>query len=235
MLTEHIKKITELTDAEIDTMWHLMNSYYNNITRETFLSDLHDKEGTLLITSEDSTIRGFSTYKLIHSSHEGEKITVLFSGDTIVDHNYWGRRAGFRVFGTLLKTILEDYNTKKYWLLISKGYRTYLLLPLFFKNYYPNYRDNLPIPEKKLLTSITKLTFPGYSFEDRGVIKLNPQADYLKETFSTIPENRTENKNVRYFLEKNPLYTEGQELVCLAEITANNFTRVFTSFIFKEK
>lgn len=231
MLIEKIKRISELRDGEIDTMFRLMHTYYHNISKEKFIIDLKEKDGTLLVYSPDNTLQGFSTYMIINTVYNNDKITILFSGDTIVNRDYWGKIAQFRVFGKLLMSIIREYENKKYWLLISKGYRTYLILAMFFKKYYPNYIDMIPEYEMGLLKHLMDLKFPSYSFEEAGVIKLNTRADYLKEQYSCIPQNRINNPDVRFFLEKNPGYTSGEELVCLAEINTDNFCKYLSKFI----
>ncbi|MEQ1748451.1 MAG: hypothetical protein ABL974_03455 [Prosthecobacter sp.] len=44
----------------------------------------------------------------------------------------------------------------------------------------------------------------------------------LKAALAEVPEARQDDPHVRYFLERNPAYAEGDELVCLAEVSLAN-------------
>jgi hypothetical protein len=47
----------------------------------------------------------------------------------------------------------------------------------------------------------------------------------LKPELAVIPERRRANPHVRFFLQKNPGFAAGHELVCLAEISPQNLKR----------
>jgi hypothetical protein len=77
---------------------------------------------------------------------DGRDMRILFSGDTIIMKEYWGSMALSLLFGELMIRLLKEYEDKEiYWMLISKGLRTYKYLPSFFLEYYPC--SDKPTPE----------------------------------------------------------------------------------------
>ena len=50
--------------------------------------------------------------------------------------------------------------------------------------------------------------------------------DFLRENVVVLSEKHLKNKNIQFFLEKNPNYQKGDELVCLAEISFDNLTNL---------
>src|SRR5690606_28715607 len=56
-----------------------------------------------------------------------------------------------------------------------------------------------------------------------GIVRLrHPQR--LREALADIPEGRRKDAHVRYFLERNPGWSSGDELVCLADLSDANLT-----------
>ena len=112
--------------------------------------------------NEAATIRGFSTIKQVELDDDGRPAIGVFSGDTILHHEYWGDRSlkdGFVRY--MLKLKLSNPLRRVYWLLISKGYKTYLLMAKNFVEYYPRHdRPNDPKLER-LVRAYCDQLFPG--------------------------------------------------------------------------
>src|SRR5205823_11279599 len=68
------------------------------------------------------------------------RATVVFSGDTVIDRNYWGQKQLQLAFARLVVTLkLRAPWRPLYWFLVSKGYRTYLLLANSFPRAIPRF------------------------------------------------------------------------------------------------
>jgi hypothetical protein len=160
----------------------------------------------------------------MHTHYCGEEIAALFSGDTIIDKEFWGSPVLFRAFGKLLYRLMDENTGKKtYWFLITKGFRTYLLLPLFFKTYYPRYDAETPPYEKGLIEHLAGEKYDGFFDRKRGII--NADSYYLTRELAEIPEGKRKNRNVKFFLERNPGYVRGDELACVCEISHSSFRK----------
>lgn len=136
-----LKKIS-ITD--IQQMYGVFQRYYDNTDLDTFLKDISRKSGAILVRSkEDDRVVGFSTIVSMDMTVGERRGKGIFSGDTIIERDYWGSRALQTCFARLmLWEKLRSPHKPVFWLLISKGYKTYLLLANNFKRYYPN-PDNL--------------------------------------------------------------------------------------------
>jgi hypothetical protein len=224
MLRGTLQDIPSLTGEDRDTMYRIMVRHYANVSRTAFDKDLSEKDGVLALFDEEDRIQGFSTYLFIRSTYRGDPITSLFSGDTIIDKQYWGTQALFSTFGRLLYKLMEDNPGRKtYWFLITKGFRTYLMLPLFFKTFYPRCDVETPDYEKGLIEHLANKKYNGQFQRERGIIAADSY--YLMGEYAEVPEQKRRNRNVRFFLERNPGYVHGEELACVCEIGTDSFRK----------
>ena len=144
-LQYEIRTVTALSEQDRVRMFRLMCTYYENVKRAKFEADLAEKDGVLLLFDGEGVISGFSTFLLIESRFGGRNAFALYSGDTIVDKTFWGQMSLFQGFASVMIHFLEQGKTPLYWFLLTKGIRTYLLLPLYFRRFYPN-RRRRPLP-----------------------------------------------------------------------------------------
>lgn len=222
---------TAFTSSEKERLFSLMTAHYENVRQEKFLRDLAEKESVLVLYDDKQQIQGFTTFMVIKSAFRGEPVAALYSGDTIVARQFWGQLELFRVFGGLFSHLLHERREPLYWLLLSKGIKTYLLLPLFFYSFFPQYACATPAYEQGLIDQFASEKFGLSYLQDQGIVRIVPRADRLKGELVEIPENKRLRLHVRFFLERNPGYVDGDELVCLTRITMPNFTRTALRFV----
>lgn len=230
-LTGEIRTVAALTPLLQERMFTLMAAYYDNLNHAKFLRDLAEKEAVLLLFDAAGEIQGFTTYVVLPTQFQEQTVQALYSGDTIVAHEYWGQLELFRVFGGLFTSLLREHRKPLYWFLLTKGIRTYGLLPLLFTTFYPNYAAPTPAYEQELLDMLATQKFGDCYRPERGIVQFSPQADYLKQELSAIPAHKRQNPHVRFFLERNPGYIQGDELACLTRISLPNFTRAAQRFL----
>ncbi len=212
-------KITELNPDQIRDMFHVFRRYYDNVNQKQFAIDLKNKDSVfLLLDSKEQKIRGFSTIvDLEVNGHRG-----VFSGDTIIEKEYWGQ-------GTLGVAFLKYLFIKKlknpfrplYWFLISKGFKTYLLMANNFSNHYPRFEKSVDKKNQEIMNAFAKELYPEDFIQDKGIISFkDKEKDSLKKCIAPITEQmKAENHRIRFFAEKNANWSQGDELCCLAEMT----------------
>lgn len=222
---------TAFSPGQKERLFSLMTAHYENIRKEKFLRDLSEKERVLVLYDDEQQIQGFTTFMIIKSTFRGKSVAALYSGDTIVARQFWGQLELFRVFGGLFSQLLHEQQEPLYWFLLSKGIKTYLLLPLFFHSFFPQYASPTPVYEQDLLDQLASQKFGTCYVQNRGIVRFSPRADRLKDELAEIPENNRLKPHVRFFLERNPGYVNGDELVCLARIAMPNFTRPALRFV----
>jgi len=221
-LNRKITNVQVLTEAQKDQMFLLMEAYYGNSKRNDFDRDLKEKNWVLLLTEEDSgNIAGFSTQMLIPFQQNGQEVLVLFSGDTIISKEHWGSMALSLCFGELMLKLLDEYpDSLLYWMLISKGLRTYKYLPTFFIDYYPCYDKETPKFILELMRYLGEMKYPGAYDESRGIIEAKSDGQFLKQEFQ--PEANPKKPHEVFFYKANPGYNKGDELFCLAQLSMDN-------------
>jgi hypothetical protein len=152
-------------------------------------------------------------------------VRALFSGDTIIDRRHWGDSALARVWGRLALALLDEHPAEElYWFLISKGYKTYRFLPVFFQEFYP--RPEVPTPGRvaEVLDALARCKFPREYDPGRGIVRAGPGKEYLRDEVAPVTPGRLADPHVRFFVERNPGHLWGDELCCLAPLTRANFT-----------
>jgi len=222
-LHSRIVSVEQVTERERAAMFAIFTRHYDCVRFEKFISDLREKDCVLMLHNETGTICGFSTQKLLRVTVEGRPIRAVFSGDTIVDHAYWGEQELGRCWCRYVSAAYaEEADVPLYWFLISKGYRTYLYLPLFFERFYPNCHSPTPSLEQLVLDALAGATFPADYDPERGVVAFAQSQGQLKPHLAEIPARRLRDPHVQFFLARNPGYHKGDELACLAEISPCN-------------
>jgi hypothetical protein len=211
--------INKLTDADIDVMYKLFEKYYENTDKVKFISDLKDKTSVILLKCKNKkNIIGFSTIKELEIYVGGKKIRSIFSGDTIIDSGYRGQ-ASFAIefFKNIITHKLKSPFTPHYWFLISKGYKTYLILTKNYCHYYPRFDQETPKDEEKVLDALGESLFGSDYNPDTKILKHSGKTDSLKSAVAPIDAKSLQNPNIHFFASRNPGWASGDELCCIGK------------------
>lgn len=217
--------VTKLHPSDRTAMYALLASHFQGITWDSFQADIERKNWVLLLKDETThTLKGFSTLMLCQTSFCGEKISVIYSGDTIVDPSAWSSTALPRTWIAAVNLLRQQYpENKLYWLLICSGFRTYRFLPIFWKEFYPRYNKDTPLPIENLMASLAQEYYGDFYDQKSGIVRFkSPQI--LRDGLIEIPKGRETNPHIQFFTSKTPGYRCGDELVCLTEICSENLT-----------
>jgi hypothetical protein len=224
--TGQLVRTTDLTPVQRDEMFTLMQSYYEGVERSAFDADLAEKEWVIQIMDvETNRLKGFSTQMLLEMKVSGRDVRALFSGDTIVDSDARGERSLFQVSGWFVRSLISAYpDADLYWFLISKGYKTYRFLPLFFHEFYPRY--DAPTPDRfvAVIDALAASKFPGNYDHSHGIVRSCADSCRLKPGMADVTADRLKDPHIRFFAERNPRHALGDELCCIAPLTLANFT-----------
>lgn len=218
-LKSRVVKISTLSEQNKKNMFELMVKVYYGENWNKFLSDMSQKDYALVLYNENSSIAGFTTIEVF--KFEGK--IIIYSGDTVVEENSRGDLELMRAWWRFSYSIQEKHPYKQVlWLLISKGWRTYKFFPMFLKEIYPTYKYDTPKEIQDFINRLSLLKL-GDCYKNGLVIPHNP--DMLKSGKNDIPKKREDDEDVKFFLEKNPEFYKGNELVCLAELSVSNLTK----------
>lgn len=224
-LRGHVVPAADVTTHQREDMFLLLQDYYENVCRDVFEADLAEKQWVILLTDEARRVRGFSTQMVFDVTCRGRSVTALFSGDTIVDRRLWGRNPLSRIWGRFALDLIDRFpRGKLYWFLISKGYKTYRFLPVFFREFLPDYRREASLHEIELLIAFARKKFPDAFDEETGVIRAQAGQCRLAPGVADITAARRADPHVAFFESRNPGHWQGDELCCLAPLDRQNFT-----------
>jgi hypothetical protein len=215
-----------LAPEERDQMFALMDRYYDGAGRAAFDADLAEKEWVIqVLDPQTQGLCGFSTQMLLRADVDPRPVWALFSGDTIVARDRWGDTALSHVWGRLALSLIDRLGgAELYWFLISKGYKTYRYLPLFFREFYPRHDAPTPARLQAVLDALARTKYPAAYDPGRGVILAGAGKDRLRPGVADVTAERLRDPHVRFFHARNPGHVRGDELCCLAPLTRENFT-----------
>jgi hypothetical protein len=219
-------RTADITPSQREQMFALMQSHYEGVERATFDADLDEKQWVIQIMDEETKqLKGFSTQMFLEVEVSGRTVHALFSGDTIVDSDARGERSLFQVSGWFVRSLMSTYpDAELYWFLISKGYKTYRFLPLFFHEFYPRYDAATPPRFAAIIDALAGSKFPATYDRALGIVKAGAYSCRLRPGMADITSERLRDPHVGFFAKRNPRHARGDELCCIAPLTAANFT-----------
>jgi len=214
---------SDLTAAQKDEMYLLLDRHFGGVSREQFTRDLNEKNLALLLRRE-ATLVGFTTQLAYSTRFEGEAVNVVYSGDTIVAPEAWGSTALPRAWVAGVEALRATLPPGKcYWLLLTSGFRTYRFLPVFWREFYPRYDHSTPAALQRLLDQLAHEKFGRQFDAASGVVRFE-QPQQLRTGLNEISAGREADPHISFFLSRNPRHAKGDELVCLTELCRDNLT-----------
>ncbi|OFZ48188.1 MAG: hypothetical protein A2504_17320 [Bdellovibrionales bacterium RIFOXYD12_FULL_39_22] len=216
-------KVSKLSDEQISEMFSLFHLYYDDISPDLFFNDLKEKSHVLMIYHERRVV-GFSTMLRKKFSTPNISITSLFTGDTVVRKDFWGSKALQRAFfWYILETKLIYFWRPMYWFLISKGYKTYLMMVTNFNESYPRRERQTPDDVKELQDRYYLDRYGCFYNKNLDIIDFKASKGSVKADFHDLSERMKINPDVLYFLQRNPRFADGVELACICKISFMDF------------
>lgn len=158
----------------------------------------------LLRDKKSKLIQGFST--ILKSEIEVEigakkiKSKAIFSGDTILEKPYWGNPALGKAFLRYLwlEKVKAPFDPL-YWFLISKGYKTYLLMANNFATHYPRFEQETPSDIQKIIIDFYKNRYGDEFLHDKFLIKMAENSCRLKENVAAITDQDRRHPRIAFF------------------------------------
>lgn len=219
--------VAALDAALVTEAFALFARSYDGADRARFERDLSEKQRIILLRDRASgALKGFSTV-LVQPMPAGHGGTVVFSGDTVIDREYWGQKQLQIAFTRILLGLkLQAPHHPLYWFLISKGYRTYMLLGNAFPRAVPRY-DRADVPElRAALDTLASGRF-GAAYDSRaGIVRFESEHERVRDGLAPITPRHLANPHVRFFVARNPGHERGDELACLAEVRLVDIARI---------
>jgi len=206
-------RVDSLSCATRTAMRQLFDLVY--VGDDSFEKDLSEKDWVLLLHDERQRLVGFSSLRRGRHLFRNEPVTVFFSGDTVV---HPASRNNFdlpRRWAQAVFSLVEQESNPCYWFLICSGFRTYRFLPIFYRQFYPRFDRPTPPEIAAFMDQLALGSFAELYDPQRGIVRLQTPCR------EPLPPRKLD-PHSRYFLERNPGWSEGHELVCLTELSLEN-------------
>ena len=224
--------VRDLDAATRDAAFALFRCAYEGTSRERFEHDLAEKQHIILLRDRESgALKGFSTVLVRAVESPRGAATVVFSGDTVIDREYWGQKQLQLAFARLLARLkLRTPTRPVYWFLISKGYRTYLLLANAFPRAVPRVGVDEDARLRAMLDTLARERFGAQYDAAAGVVRYETPHERVRDGIAPVTERALANRHVRFFVERNPDHGQGVELACLADVRLRDLARATARF-----
>lgn len=212
----------ELDAADTRRMYALYATYYAETSYERFAIDLMAKDYVIELM-DGADLCGFSTLAVLQFSADGANSRAIFSGDTIINHRYWGEQVLAAAFCRVAGAIkASDPATSLYWFLITKGHRTYRYLGAFSREYYPRSAQPTPPWADRCIDVLARGRFGDAWKPELGIVRFVRSQGHLRADWTEPRPALAARPEVRFFLERNPGHASGDELCCLTELCVPN-------------
>ena len=166
-----------LSVTDIRSMFRVFRENFEGATLDIFERDLSNKNWVILLyDGETGELEGFSSLALYETQINHQKISVVYSGDTIIRREYWGTPELPRSW---IHTVLEksaNMTQPLYWLLISSGYKTYRFLTVFYKEFYPRYDKPTPPEMQAIMEQLARQRFALDYHCEEGIVRFKQGA-----------------------------------------------------------
>jgi hypothetical protein len=222
-LRSRFASVCDLDALTRDDMFRVFSAHYDLVSRDLFESDLAGKTEALILEDQSRRLVGFSTLQVWDEDFEGERLRILFSGDTIIDSACWGTQAlAFNWIRRAGEIRGEAPERRLFWFLIVKGHRTYRYLPTFAVQFLPDWRVAGPPFLQRLADHLGAGRFGADYDAERGIVHFATPRGQLAAAVAEPDAREAARPDVAYFLACNPHYRAGDELVCVCELSEDN-------------
>lgn len=224
-LVHRVVPVAAIGPRTVEEMLRLFNAHFRVLHPDAFFRDLARKQFVIQILDGGDRLQGFSTITSFQTSFRGKQVGVVYSGDTIIRPECWGSSILPRAWLQVVLEMAAVLPRPLYWLLLSSGYKTYRMLPVFFRRFHPRFDEDTPEEALELIRHLAGLV-AGDQFDSRkGIIRFAHGATPLRPGVAEPDEQHLRDPHTAYFLKRNPGHMWGDELVCLAEVADENLSR----------
>lgn len=213
-LSAETRSVRTLDRATRVAMWALYRGTYDRADEARFLADLDQKDDVIIVRDALGALQGFTT--LCCYRHGG--VRVVFSGDTVIAAPFQGQTALQRAFVGYVMRVVVRAREPVYWFLISKGYKTYLLLSRNFLEYWPRHDRPTPAAAQALLASLARERFGAAYRPEQGIVRFEPPGPRLEPGVAPLDPREADRPDIRFFEVHNPGWVNGDELCCIGRV-----------------
>lgn len=216
--------VVQIRDIQSDTIGQMASLYLNNFdgsSNSIFREDLAEKDEVILLYRNQELL-GFTTLKVFDTTWVKRTVRVIYSGDTIVAPQHWGQQTlAFAWIKRIGEIKQKAGDLPLFWFLLVKGHRTFKYLSVFGKSFFPHWSE-CRADLKALANQLATARFGSHYDSASGLVRFPESRGHLKKQIAEPSQEEMKKMATRFFLERNPDYRLGHELVCLCELEPFN-------------
>ena len=220
-ITTTLQATTEVTPAQWDEIWTLTEEFYD-VDRAYAEAELRQRQSIATFRMNDSLL-GMAAIDVHPTEFRGRKLVVISNAHVLIREAWRGRnllqKLGARVF---LATRLRYPFRPIYWFFDTFSYKSYLLLPRNFRQFWPRYEEPTPEPRAALIDQLATQTYGAAWNPERGVVVRSGQKR-LRSTAAPLVLGAGVDPALEFFARANPGHPDGDMLVCLCPLTLSNW------------
>lgn len=210
-----------LTPAQWDEIWILTQEFFD-VERGYAEAELRQRQRIGLFRMNGALL-GMAAIDAFTEIFRGSRIEVIHTSHVLLRENWRGRnllqRLGWKTF---FARRFRHPVRPIYWFFDTFSYKSYLLLPRNFSEFWPRYDRPTPAPQAALIDQLASRIYGPAWRPTRGVAVRSGQKR-LRETTAPLILTRESDPHLEFFSTANPGHAQGDMLVCLCPLTASNW------------
>ena len=224
IMVDYESAVIAVRDMSADLVARMADLYldnYDGTSVEIFRNDLACKDEAVVLIVQGRLV-GFTTLQVYVSRTAGKPVRIVYSGDTIVDRRHWGQQQlAFAWIRRIGEIKAQAPDLPLYWLLLVKGHRTFKYLSVFSRSFHPHWQLERP-DLKPLADRLARERFGADYNSQTGVVEFSKSRGHLKPDIASPTGRELARPDTRFFVESNPGFRRGHELVCICELEPAN-------------
>jgi hypothetical protein len=120
-------------------------------------------------------------------------------------------------------------------MLISKGFKTYLLMRRNFPLSFPNEHGEMPDEFKKVASGFYRHKFGSAYSAESDLIRFEESHGAVRGRIAVPSDADLLDSSIRFFTQRNPDFQQGVELACIAEIRFSDFAHHIRKYFIPRK
>jgi hypothetical protein len=224
--TIHVSATNAITPQTWNEIWQLTQSFYDT-ERSYAEGKLREHQRTALFRSRgDRALVGMASLDVYPVEFQGRRLVVIYTSHVLIQEQHRGQnliqRLGLQTFlGARVRYPVRPI----YWFFDTFSYKSYLLLPRNFRDFWPRYDRHTPEWEHALMNHLASQTYGSAWRPAQGIVvrsgrkRLRPETAPLEANVPSAPE-------LEFFARANPGHAGGDMLVCLCPLSVANWLTV---------
>lgn len=206
-----------------DEIWELTREFYD--TQRSYAEGKlqQQRETVLFRTRCDRTLVGMASVNVAPIVHRGRKLVVIHTSHVLLRERYRGlnllQQSGFRAF---LRARLRFPLRPIYWFFDTFSYKSYLLLPRNFRDFWPRHDQPTPDSERALINELAAHYYGRDWRPGQGIVERSGHKK-LRARTAPLEHGDSADLSLAFFARANPGHAEGDMLVCLCPLSLPNW------------